>query len=56
MLYAIEKYRQQRIIEDGTNAIIHNPVRPDPKVRLYLTLSMLNYVLERKQKVSVRNF
>ncbi|CAH8873835.1 unnamed protein product [Trichobilharzia szidati] len=50
MLYAIEKYRQQRISEDGTNAIMHNPVRPDPKVRLYLTLSMLNYVLERKQK------
>ncbi|XP_018655063.1 hypothetical protein Smp_102750 [Schistosoma mansoni] len=50
MLYAIEKYRNQRINENEPDAITCNPAKPDPKVQLYLTLSMLNYILERKQE------
>ncbi|CAH8568293.1 unnamed protein product [Schistosoma turkestanicum] len=50
MLYAIEKYRHQCISENESSAITCNPVKPDPKIHLYLTLSMLNYVLERKEK------
>ncbi|CAH8651357.1 unnamed protein product [Heterobilharzia americana] len=53
MLYTIEKYHNQRVSEDEPDAIIYNPVTPDPKVILYLTLSMLNYVLEQKEKVSI---
>ncbi|RTG85775.1 uncharacterized protein DC041_0002407 [Schistosoma bovis] len=50
MLYAIEKYHNQRISENELNASTCNPAKPDPKVQLYLTLSMLNYILERKQE------
>ncbi|CAI2735734.1 unnamed protein product [Schistosoma spindalis] len=50
MLYAIEKYHNQRINGNESNAITCNSAKPDPKVQLYLTLSMLNYILERKQE------
>ncbi|KAK4475292.1 hypothetical protein MN116_002362 [Schistosoma mekongi] len=50
MLYAIEKYRNHRISEDEPNTIACNPFKPDTKVQLYLTLSMLNYVLGRRQE------
>lgn len=56
MLYAIEKYHNQRISENELNASTCNPAKPDPKVQLYLTLSMLNYILERKQEVSIYQF
>ncbi|KAH8868951.1 Zinc finger MYND domain-containing protein 12 [Schistosoma japonicum] len=53
MLYAIEKYRNHRISEDESNTIACNPFKPDTKVQLYLALSMLNYVLGRRQEVSI---
>ncbi|CAL8077298.1 unnamed protein product [Calicophoron daubneyi] len=52
MLHAIEKYRYQRLITHKTDKFNHALGTPDPKVQLFLALSMLNFVLDRKQKAA----
>ncbi|TGZ69511.1 hypothetical protein CRM22_003713 [Opisthorchis felineus] len=52
MLYAIEKYRHQRLVENQGASICHGLGKPDPKVRLLLALSMLNFVLDRRNKAA----
>ncbi|VDP78850.1 unnamed protein product [Echinostoma caproni] len=52
MLYAIERYRHDRLVARASEAFTHGLGEPDPKVRLMLALSMLNFVLERRGKAS----
>ncbi|KAA3681897.1 uncharacterized protein DEA37_0000601 [Paragonimus westermani] len=51
MLYAIEQYRHQRlIVSESDTGITQALGQPDPKVRLLLALSMLNFILDRRSK------
>ncbi|KAF7233711.1 hypothetical protein EG68_10995 [Paragonimus skrjabini miyazakii] len=51
MLYAIEQYRHQRLIANESDTGITQALgQPDPKVRLLLALSMLNFILDRRSK------
>lgn len=55
MLYAIQNYRHDRLVARFTESFTHGLGEPDPKVRLLLALSMLNFVLEHRSKVSSNN-
>ncbi|CAH8592444.1 unnamed protein product [Dicrocoelium dendriticum] len=52
MLYAIEKYRHQRLVLETSVPIHHGLGRPDPKVRLLLALSMFNFISDRRSKAA----
>ncbi|TPP62272.1 Zinc finger MYND domain-containing protein 12 [Fasciola gigantica] len=52
MLHAIESYRHERLVARSLGSFAHGLGEPDPKVRLLLALSMLNFVLERRSKAA----